>query len=285
MSNAVRHVYEFGSFVLNPEQQLLTRNGRSVPITPKAFETLVLLVERRGELIDKKELMRTIWPDSFVEEGNLCVAISLLRKTLGEDDQHRYIKTVPKRGYRFVAEVTELSEPARQTIHTFESPAPEFPGQQDSETVKVVAETLLQGRSIPFSWRLGPGKVTTISGFSILMAVFFWWFTRQPEVHATKAVPITSLAVLPFQTQRANANDEYLGLGLADAIITKLGSTGKIVMRSTRAVQKYINTSQDPRSVGRELGVDAVLDGQIQRENDRVRLTVQLIRVVDGVHL
>ena len=310
MANAVHHLYEFGPFVLDPAERLLARAGHPVPITPKAFDMLVLLVERRGHLVEKKEMIRAIWPDSFVEEGNLCVTVSLLRKLLGDDHEHKYIETVSKCGYRFVAEVSEPPEARNESIPPLRNASPVFFGQAqtgvghaDSEPGEAESEvsstTLESSRALPAAllghgviehgysrsaWKAGSVTLATILLLSILGAVIFW-STRQAEVHATKAIPVRSLAVLPFQTLGEKSSDEYLGLGISDAIITKLGSTQKIIMRSTRAVQKYINTSQDPQSVGRELGVDAVLDGRIQRENDRVRLTVQLIRVGDGAHL
>lgn len=97
--------YEFGPFRLFPGEQLLLRGDHSVPLTPKVFEVLALLVERHGHLVRKAELMEAVWPDSFVEEGNLTQSISVLRKALGERKHRRYIETVPKRGYRFIAEV------------------------------------------------------------------------------------------------------------------------------------------------------------------------------------
>src|SRR5437899_7095885 len=104
-----RPVYEFGPFRLAPTEGLLTRDGISVPLTPKAFETLVVLVEHNGHLVDKDELMRQVWPDTFVEEVGLARNVSSLRRALGEEPAAiRYIETVPKRGYRFVAPVKEL---------------------------------------------------------------------------------------------------------------------------------------------------------------------------------
>ncbi len=281
----VRHSYSFGPFVLDPSERLLARAGQPVPITPKAFDMLVLLVERRGHLLQKKEIIQAIWPDSFVEEGNLCVTVSLLRKTLGGNHEHKYIETVSKRGYRFVAEVNEVIEPAPRLPQTGPPGEPTSRERHDSWLTRWASAILRGHRWTESAGKVGPGTVGTILLLSILGVVIFSLSTREAKVHATKALPIKSLAVLPFQTLGQKADDEYLGLGIADAIITKLGTTRKIVMRSTRAVQRYVNTSQDPQSMGRELGVDAVLDGRIQRENDRLRLTVQLIRVADGVHL
>jgi Tol biopolymer transport system component/DNA-binding winged helix-turn-helix (wHTH) protein len=109
MSQTVRHLYEFGPFRLDATERLLLRGDQHIPITPKAFETLLVLVEHGGHVIDKHELMKKVWPNTFVEEVNLAKNVSSLRKILGEDqsEQH-YIETIPKRGYRFVAGVREV---------------------------------------------------------------------------------------------------------------------------------------------------------------------------------
>src|ERR1700682_2283363 len=111
----VKHCYEFGPFRVDPGKRLLLRGGEPVSLTPKAFEILLLLVERQGEVLLKEELMESIWRDTVVEEGNLNRNISTLRKVLGESpSDHRYIVTVPGHGYRFVADVEEAGEAHRQ---------------------------------------------------------------------------------------------------------------------------------------------------------------------------
>src|SRR6266478_8226439 len=117
MSNRERHIYEFGAFHLDTAECQLLRNGEAVPLTPKAFETLVVLVSRSGHLVEKDELMKEVWPDSFVEEVGLARTISTLRKVLGEGEGgQQYIGTVPKRGYRFVAPVRDLSDQGAELI-------------------------------------------------------------------------------------------------------------------------------------------------------------------------
>src|SRR5579862_706975 len=98
--------YEFGPFRLEPDQHLLLRAGQSVRLSPKAFELLVLLVRNAGQLIAKEQIMEVLWPGSFVEEANIPVLISSLRKVLGDRGDEPYIQTVPKKGYRFTCEVT-----------------------------------------------------------------------------------------------------------------------------------------------------------------------------------
>ena len=113
MTQKTRHFYEFGPFCLDPDECLLMLDGKPVPLAPKAFEALVTLVESAGHLVDKDDLMRRLWPDSFVEEGNVAKHVSLLRKVLSEATNGReFIETIPKRGYRFVADVREVSDPS-----------------------------------------------------------------------------------------------------------------------------------------------------------------------------
>src|SRR5262245_57837064 len=102
-------IYEFGAFRVNVAERKLLKGGSPVPLTPKAFDVLLLLVENGGRVVQKDELISRVWADSFVEEGNLKVTVSMLRKALEEGaGEQRYIETIPKRGYRFVATVNEL---------------------------------------------------------------------------------------------------------------------------------------------------------------------------------
>ncbi len=128
-----RHIFEFGEFRLDTSRRLLLKNGEVVSLTHKAFETLALLVENRGRIVEKDELLRDIWPDTFVEEGSLARNISVLRKALGEGpSDHQYIQTIPKQGYRFVAAVREEIEPTIDRI--FESEEPNANGAEAFET-------------------------------------------------------------------------------------------------------------------------------------------------------
>ena len=108
MSEQVRHLYEFGPFRLDATERLLLRDQQHIPLSPKAFDTLLVLVEHGGHVVDKTELMKKVWPDTFVEEVNLAKNVSCLRKVLGSEHSEHYIETIPKRGYRFVAGVREV---------------------------------------------------------------------------------------------------------------------------------------------------------------------------------
>lgn len=117
MSKQAKHVYGFGPFRLDRAERLLLRDGQVVPLKGKAFDILLVLVENRGHLLEKEELMKRVWPDAFIEEANLTVYISSLRKALGEGSNgHQYIETVPKHGYRFIAEVRELQEKCAEQL-------------------------------------------------------------------------------------------------------------------------------------------------------------------------
>jgi DNA-binding winged helix-turn-helix (wHTH) protein/TolB-like protein/tetratricopeptide (TPR) repeat protein len=282
-----RYLYQFGPFELNPAERLLFLNGRAVPITPKAFDMLVVLVERSGHLCQKEELMKALWPDTFVEEGNLSVTVSSLRKVLGDDRGHqRYIETVSKSGYRFAATVSPLvleSQPSQPEAHLEGLPRNQTTAASVAPHTPNISAPLISRFREPLFWRLA-----TLVGMILIATLFM---ARIVGVKGgNSAAPIStpkvqSLAVLPFQTVGGNDDDVYVGIAMADALITKLGNTNKIVTRPTGAIQKYAGRQQDFRAVGAEQGVDAVLDGHIQRDGHRVRLTVQLTRVRDGMQL
>jgi DNA-binding winged helix-turn-helix (wHTH) protein/tetratricopeptide (TPR) repeat protein len=221
MSRERPRFLEFGAFRVDLAKRQLLCGGDAVPLTVKVFDTLLALLESNGEVIEKDDLMKKVWPDSFVEEGNLTQNISVLRKVLGESPgAHEYIATVPRRGYRFVAEVKQISDE-----------------------------------------RAGRSSDT------------------QPAIVEQRATPV--LAVLPFKLFVSDSDDEYLGIGMADALITRLSNVRQVIVRPTSAVLKYAGTTQDPAAIGRELRVESVLEGSIRKSGGRMRATVQLVSVED----
>ncbi len=276
MSHTISHLYEFGSFSLDPGQRLLLQHGRHVSVTPKAFDLLVLMVENNGQLLLKDRLMSALWPGVSVEEGNLAVAVSHLRRILGDDrGKHEYIETVSKQGYRFVAEVVEKTEDpveAPETQRELADASPEVATLASYATwEKIVAEH-----------RWFAGVTVAIIG---LLIVAGWLGNKHLKIASATDRPIRSLAVLPFETIGGSASDEYLGLGTADALITRLSNTGKILVRPTSAIEKYRNSSISADGAGKEQQVDAIINGRIQREGNRVRMTVQMVRVEDGTQM
>jgi DNA-binding winged helix-turn-helix (wHTH) protein/TolB-like protein/Flp pilus assembly protein TadD len=284
--------YEFGHFRLDTEKRLLARDGQPVTLTPKAYETLLALVRHSGRVIEKSELMEILWPDSFVEENNLNQCVSALRKALGESpEQSRYIKTVPGRGYRFVAEVR-----AAGPLENDRGGGAPGPARRDDQTDRgaedgrgatpraggEVRQGALSAKAGARSWRTAAlfAAFATLVGLGVLLYSLLRPGRTPPEGTSSE---IKSIAVLPFrQLNGAGADDEYLGVGLADALITSLSNSRRIVVRPTSAILKYDSAQQDPLAAGREQGVDSILVGTLQRAGDRVRVDVQLLRVGDG---
>jgi DNA-binding winged helix-turn-helix (wHTH) protein/TolB-like protein/tetratricopeptide (TPR) repeat protein len=281
MTHKSRCLYDFGPFRIDPAERLVLREGHRVRLTPKAFDTLLVLVQNAGHLVDKSELMQAVWGDSFVEEGILTVEIAALRKALRDNRaKHRYIETVAKQGYRFVHDVHEVQPHlAQASISSTIAPSSEVPVpsmQVQSGSVAIAAARLgvLSSRK--------PLPITMKVAVSLLLLVGVVAGSLRFRGSTGAQTRIHSLAVLPFQTLGPDPTASYLGLGFADAIITKLGSTGEIVVRPTSAMMKYAPSSTDPRAAGREQGVDAILVGRVEAGGSQIRVTAQLVCVKDG---
>jgi TolB-like protein/Flp pilus assembly protein TadD len=204
-------IYGFDDVRVELASFRLFKAGESVALEPKAFEALIFLIERRGRLVTKDELLDGVWKDAFVTPNALTRIVAQLRRALGEGARAaRYIETVPTRGYRFIAEVEEI-------------------GARNEE----------------------------------------------------KAVPEKTLAVLPFKLLNPNGETNYLSVGLADSLITRLSTVRSLTVRPTSAVLRYANES-DVANAGRALRAETVIDGTIQQAGDRVRVSVRLISVADG---
>lgn len=259
ISEKNNHFYAFGGFRLEPAQRRFWRGDEPVSLSPKVFDLLVVLVENRGRIVTKEELLQLVWPDSFVEEANLSVYVSVLRKALGErPDSSRFIETIPKRGYRFSDEV--------EFVRAREEPPP----------VALVPEPAV---ATPSQWqRLSPilTLAVLILGGAIGAYLYFNWNDDKP---------VRSIAVIPFLALGGDGAPNYLGLGMADAIITRLSRLEHITVRPTGSVVRYTNFQGTAMAVGRELEVDAVLQGTVQQADNHIRTTVQLTRVRDGKNL
>ncbi|HWT02397.1 MAG TPA: tetratricopeptide repeat protein [Pyrinomonadaceae bacterium] len=292
--------YEFEPFRVDAAKRRLLRDGIAQPLKPKVFDTLLVLVENSGRVVEKDELMRRVWPDTIVEENNLTQNISAIRKALGERrDEHRYVVTIPGRGYRFVADVRKTGGEEGQGDALARAPGEtkdEENGAGDNGSA-VRIEEAEEGRvrlpnvaDVPAprgkSFRRAVAAALVLSALLIGLVVALPRLRRsvasQPAP-AESARAVESIAVLPFVPLGAEAGDEHTGPGMADALITRLSNSRRLTVRSTSAVLRY--AGQDPVAAGRELNVDAVLDGKFQRDGERVRVTVQLVRVRDGAAL
>jgi TolB-like protein/DNA-binding winged helix-turn-helix (wHTH) protein/Tfp pilus assembly protein PilF len=278
-------IYEFGEFRIDTLRMLLMRReGEIIPLPPKAFDVLRIMIASDGRVVTKDELLNEAWAGAIVEEGNLTQAISVLRKALGETrSDHRYIVTVPGSGYRFVAGVHEVLADAKQfsdntTASTATSPdAPTFPSSQPTTAKNTTASGNHQLRLIV----LVPALLLAI--FGVYFVYSLWTMPRAPL--PSNIAEVKSVAVLPFENLGNNVDDEYLGVGIADALITNLSNIRRVVVRPTSAVTNYVKSKPPLPTIGSTLKVDALLDGRVQRSGDRIRVTVQLVRAGDGVPL
>jgi TolB-like protein len=207
-------VYEFGEFRMNRLSRQLLHRDRPVPLTNKCFELLALLVESKGDVLTKERLIATLWPKTFVEEGNLTQGISTLRKALAIDpSSERWIETVPRKGYRFVESVRE--------VRTVEQ-------EQDAK--------------------------------------------------------LRSIVVLPFLNLSADPDNEYFSDGLTEEITTALAPVPSLKVVARTTAFQFKGQNLDVRTIGSKVGADAVLEGSVRRQGDRLRVTAQLINARDGYH-
>jgi TolB-like protein/DNA-binding winged helix-turn-helix (wHTH) protein/Flp pilus assembly protein TadD len=283
MASEIKELYEFGQFRLEASRRVVSRNGEVLPLTSKAFETLLVLVRNRDRVLVKEELMRVLWPDTFVEEVNLAQNISALRKALGETPgQNLYIATIPGKGYRFVGQVRESGADAGELIVERRTTA-QILIQEQVEEVSDGKPAPGQGeiplRSLPAGERLSWWKagLALVVAFLLAGGLYFWQASR-----SSSAGRIQSLAVLPFRALSANEDDQHLGLGVTDAVITKLSNIRQLAVRPTDTILRYNDPKVDAMNAARAMGVDSLLTGKIQKSGDRLRLTVQLVRVRDG---
>src|SRR5262245_38172043 len=266
--------YEFGKFVLDPDGKTLFSGGKPIHLPAKEFETLLLLVENNHKALSKDEMMKAIWQDSFVEEGNLAKQISRLRKILNTDGE-QFIETLPKHGYRFSADL-------RLT-----SPVAEEPVILERRTVKrltlaVENEIEDQPLALPSKPKM-PLRAPTVALLALTGLLGLSALLYLSRETAAPGAKIKSMAVLPLKPLTAEENNKVLGLCLADALITKLGSLKQIVVRPTSAVALFANAPADSIEIGRKLGVDAVLEGTIQESEGRLRINARLIRTDSGM--
>lgn len=266
--NRERKIYEFDEFRLDVDDKTLWHEQEKVYLPLKAIEMLTLLVENRGRTVTKDEILETLWQDTFVDENNLAVTISALRKAFGErKDENRFIETVPRRGYRFVADAKETNGSLileKQTITEITLEKAEQP------------QISITNRNRNFAV-LGILAVVLIG----LSAYWFWKPTTQtPEQNPEKTAPQIpqTIAVLPFRNLTKDKNDEFLCIGLTDAVITRLASINRISVRPTSSVLQF-GDSPTPQFVSEKLQVENVMEGTLQRIKNRLRISVQLVQI------
>lgn len=288
-----KRYYTFGQFRVDPVRRLLLKDGEVVPLAPKAFEMLLLLVENVGQVLEKRELLEYLWPGSIVEEANLTQTIYLLRRALADgSDGQQYIETMPKRGYRFVAEVLESADESANTPNqelngiglSIISPH-ELENNGKPEVIRkpeaIQVETANTVDPVPNRYRR-IFSIATLIALLIAAALISYFGLIRKTVNSEIGGHIRSVAVLPFKPLNPDADDNYLGLGMADVVITRLSDYDQVVVQPISAVRKYDNIDVNPLTAGQELNVDAVLEGTLQRMAGRLRVTMRLRDTRDG---
>ena len=250
-----KHLYRFGSYCLDPAERVLLREDQPVILPPKDLETLLVLVEKAGHIVEKEELLQKVWPGVFVEEGNLSRRIFNLRQVLGDaPDRREYIETIPRRGYRFVAAVQQ-------------------DGDEPAEAIAVPS----QKRTL---W-LG------LLALFVVLAVTAYLVSRRFRPKANPSPERVMLAVLPFVNLSGDAHEDYFADGLTEEMIAQFGQLqpGKLGVIARTSIVRYKGTKENVAQIGRELGVGYLLEGSVRRGGDRVRITAQLIRATEQTHL
>jgi DNA-binding winged helix-turn-helix (wHTH) protein/TolB-like protein len=239
MSYPPKQIFQFGRFKIDVSERRVTRDGRQVALTAKAFDTLVLLIQNPSETLTRDEILDVVWNETAVEENNLSQQISTLRKLLGDTPgEHRYIVTVPGIGYRFVA-------PVQLTETRDEEP-------QRSGFFMRLARKWDLGHALALYFILVFSLPVVIGGIS---------GPRRPP---------QTVAVLAFSAQ---SGDEAIGAGITNTLRARLGSVEDITLRP------LTHEIADPVIAGRDLRVETILMGSVQREDERIRVTVEMVDV------
>ena len=260
MSMTGAEIYAFGPFTLEPEERLFRRSGEVVALPPRAFDLLVALVRRAGRLVTKEDLLRAVWSDAFVEEANLSYTVSLLRKALGDDGEaHAYIETVPKQGYRFVAEVA--------------TPSAGTPAADAAPPETAARRPRWPRRGIVAAAALG----------AVVLAALGVRGLRDRD----DAQRRMRLAVLPFEDLGRDPARDYLADGLTEDTIASLGQIDpeRLSVVGRTSTMAYKGTRKSLAEIGAELGVDYLVESTVRAEGGRLRITAKLIRARDQVQV
>jgi len=266
MLSPTENTVRFGLFELDLRTGQLTKNGVKIRLPQQSIQVLSLLLERSGEIVTREELRRRLWPsDVFVDfDHGLNKAIQKLRDALGDSaGSPRYIETIPRNGYRFIAPVM---------------------GQMDLD--KLANPTLANEdtASVPPS-RRGAGQRRiwfALAGFAALVLVAAGWFLERRN---DAGPPIRSLAVIPLENLSGDSNQEYFVDGMTDELITMLAKNSALRITSHTSVMQYKGARRPLPEIARALNVDGILEGSISRTPDHVHLTLQLIRADTDTHL
>ena len=251
MSESPGTAYRFGPFRYDSAQRLLLRDSGLIPLAPKAIDTLQALLERRGQVVDKADLMKLVWPDCVVEEVGLARNISLLRKALGGDAE-AYIETIPKRGYRFAAEIN--------------SPA----ASRERARANLPLRRLRR-----WAWPALAFVVIAAAG------VVYWQFYL-PSRYVPRTGRAASLAVIPVECLSPDLERDAFSQGFAEALVEEISKLGSVQVISPSTVQRYRLLRIPTAMMARLLGLHVVVEGTAQKSGRQVRIYMRLSDVHSG---
>lgn len=261
---------QFGTFELDLQCAELRKSGVKIRLQEQPLKVLQILLENPGQIISREELQKRVWPaDTFVEfNQGLYSAMARLRDALGDSsDSPRFIETVARRGYRFIAPVTTL-QPAS------------IPQTSGEDAAKIDIK-----RSLQFRRLIGSLVAGLIGGAILLALVLAFDVMGAREWLRSRTTPIRSIAVLPLENLSGDPAQDYFADGMTDELITDLAQLPYLRVISRTSVMRYKNTRETLPEIARELNVDAVVEGTVERSANRVRIRVQLIRAGDDRHL
>lgn len=265
MNGEAKHFYQFKSFRLDVAERQLLNDEVIVPLGPKVFDVLVILVERAGHLVEKDDLLQLVWADSFVEEANIARIIHTLRKILGEDKNgNKFIETVAKKGYRFVAEVSEINA----------SPSPDS------------SDANIQATDAPpkFSPAIKRRRALAVFALAVLFvgALGFSYYLLSLRKNISTANDKKSIAVLPFVNTDRDADVEYLSDGITENVINSLSQLSGLKVMAKNSVSRYKGREGDLKKIADELGVQNLVTGEFRQTGNNIIISVHLIDPNDG---
>jgi TolB-like protein/DNA-binding winged helix-turn-helix (wHTH) protein/Flp pilus assembly protein TadD len=285
VTNGTRRFYEFGPFRLDPNRHRLFRGDEIVALSPKAIETLILLVENRGKLLERETFMEALWPHVIVEDANLTVAVSQLRKALNQNgDNAEFILTIPRVGYRFVAdtcEVIEEREPLILEQRTRSQPTADNAGPIGMTIAEPEWQAKISLRperraSLRRQRRLILALVLCLTVAA--MAVGYRFVKSRSSAPAN----IASVAVLPLKNLTGDPTVEYFSDGMTESLISELSKIPELKVISRASVFIFKGKEVDPTDAARRLGVASIVEGSLMKSKDRIRVQLRLVAAADG---
>ncbi|MFN0112269.1 MAG: winged helix-turn-helix domain-containing protein [Blastocatellia bacterium] len=283
MSKLVNNLVEFDQFRLDTTRGWLKCGNEIIPLPPKVGSLLKLLLQHAGQVVSKEQIFASIWPDVVVEESNLSQYVHLLRKTFTQHGSSKnLIETIPRVGYRFNSSVRNVVEEISGEL--LEPPGLIAQAVVAEEVIANSPTLSVTTASVPTVGASKPGHyrwLKPVVAMVVLLVVTILTVEGIAVLRSRNSLPVASIAVLPFSNLGTEPLDPSLRLGLADALITRLSNFNQLRVRPTAAVRSFTEKEFDPLKAGQDLGVEGIVTGSIQRENGRLRVTLQLVRLAD----